>query len=83
MKCPRCGSDPQRMRFDDHSVMRDNKEIDVLAIRKDTKELVVAECKTSIPVEDLDDLIEGINFKVDCVRESSRFKDLRILPKSS
>jgi hypothetical protein len=62
------------LRFKDAQVMRDNKEVDVLAIRRDTRDLAVTECKTSIPVHDLDSLIESINFKAECVQRSSRFK---------
>jgi hypothetical protein len=69
------------LRFKDRSVMRDNKEIDVLAIRKNARELVVVECKTSIPIEKLDDLIGGINFKAECVRQSSHFKDFENIRK--
>ena len=69
------------LRFKDPSVMRDNKEIDVLAIRRNARELVVAECKTSIPVEQLDDLIGRINFKTECVRRSSHFRNFECIRK--
>lgn len=64
-----------RMRFDDHAVMKRNKEIDVLAVNKDQCLVALVECSTGIPAgrTQLAEFIRKIAFKDQCLHECHEF----------
>lgn len=63
--------------FRDSSVLPRDQEIDVLAIDKKSKTLVMVECSTNLPIQRIDDFISELNSKAEALMKSVRFSGFR------
>ncbi len=71
-----------RIYYDEREVLRDNREIDVLAIDHKTKQIVVVECSLGLPIRALDEFLKEINDKLENVRSNPEFKDFKTFEKA-
>jgi hypothetical protein len=62
-----------QINFDDPSVFPRHNEIDVFAVSQSKGELVVVECSTQVPINRIDDLIDEMKTKAQCLKRSEKY----------